>query len=132
MQDGKVSKETQFGKLSTSDRKLFFDILLTRMRNECKHVGMILDTKLDFSLHLKYVQGKVNKTIGLLRKFQDTLPRTLLITIFKSFLRPQLHYGDIIYNRPYNISIHQNIELIQYNVALVITGAVRGTCSEKL
>ena len=132
MQDEKVSKETQFGKLSTSDRKLFFDILLTRMRNECKHVRMILDTKLDFSLHLKYVQGKVNKTIGLLRKFQDTLPRLSLITIFKSFLRPQLHYGDIIYNQAYNSLIHQNIELIQYNVALVITGAVRGTCSEKL
>ena len=102
------------------------------MRNECKHVGMVLDTKLDFSLHLKNVQGKVNKTIGLLRKFQDTLPRTSLITIFKSFLRPQLHYGDIIYNRAYNTSIHQNIELIQYNVALVIMGAVRGTSSEKL
>ena len=55
------------------------------MRNECKHVGMVLDTKLDFSLHLKNVQGKVNKTIGLLRKFQDTLPRTSLITILNHF-----------------------------------------------
>ena len=38
---------------------------------------MILDTKLDFSLYLKNVQNKVNKTIALLRKLQDTLPRTL-------------------------------------------------------
>ena len=51
-----------------------------------KHLGMVLDTKLDFNLHLKNVQNKVNKTIGLLRKFQNTLPRTSLITIFKSFL----------------------------------------------
>ena len=51
-----------------------------------KHLGMVLDTRLDFNLHLKNVQNKVNKTIGLLRKFQNTLPRTSLITIFKSFL----------------------------------------------
>ena len=93
---------------------------------------MILDTKLDFSLHLKNAQNKVNKTIGLLRKLLDTLPRTSLITIFKSFIRPHLDYGDIIYDRAYNTSFHQNIESIQYNAALAITGAVRGTSREKL
>ena len=92
---------------------------------------MILDTKLDFSLHLKNVQNKVNKT-KLLRKLQDTLPSTSLITIFKSFIRPHLDYGDIIYDRAYNTSFHQNIESIQYNAALAITGAVRGTSREKL
>ena len=93
---------------------------------------MKLDTKLDFSLHLKNVQNKVNKTIALLRKLQVTLPRTSLITILKSFIRPHLDYGDIIYDRAYNTSFHQNIESVQYNVALAITGAVRGTSREKL
>ena len=93
---------------------------------------MVLDTRLDFNLHLKNVQNKVNKTIGLLRKLQNTLPRTSLITIFKSFIRPLLDYGDIIYDRAYNTSFHQNIESIQYNAALAITGAVRGTSREKL
>ena len=73
---------------------------------------MILETKLDFSLHLKNVQNKVNKTIGLLRKLQDTLPRTSLITIFKSFIRLHLDYGDIIYDRSYNTWFHGNIESI--------------------
>ena len=93
---------------------------------------MVLETRLDFNLHLKNVQNKVNKTIGLLRKLQNTLPRTSLITIFKSFIRPLLDYGDIIYDRAYNTSFHQNIESIQYNAALAITGAVRGTSREKL
>ena len=30
------------------------------------HLGMVFDTKLDFSLHLKNVQNKVNETTGLL------------------------------------------------------------------
>ena len=66
-----------------------------------KHLRIEFDTKLDFSLNLKNVQNKVNKTIGLLRKLQDTAPRTSLITIFKSLISPHLDYGDIIYDREY-------------------------------
>ena len=111
---------------------LYFNENLVKSSSTQNHLGTMLDTKLDFSLHLKNVQNKVNKTIGLLRKLQDTLPRTSLITIFKSFIRPHLDYGDIIYDRAYNTSFHQNIESIQYNAALAITGAVRGASREKL
>ena len=111
---------------------LYFNQKLVKSSSTHKHLRMVSDTELDFSLHLKNVQNKVNKTIGLLRKLQDTLPRTSLITIFKSFIRPHLDYGDIIYDRAYNTSFHQNIESIQYNAALAITGAVRGTSREKL
>ena len=110
---------------------LYFNDNLVKSSSAHKHLGMILDTKLDFSLYLKNVQNKVIKTIGLLRKLQDTLPRISLITIFKWFTRPHLDYEDIIYDRAYNTSFHQNIESIQYNAALAITGAVRGTSREK-
>ena len=81
---------------------------------------------------LKNVQNKVNKTIGLLRKFQNTSPRTSLITSLKSFIGPHLDYGNIIYDRAYNTSFHQNIESIQYNATLAITGTVRGNSRERL
>ena len=35
------------------------------------HLGMILDTKLNFKEHLKNILNKANKTIGLLRKLQN-------------------------------------------------------------
>ena len=111
---------------------LYFNQNLVKSSSTHKHLGMVLDTRLDFNLHLKNVQNKVNKTIGLLRKLQNTLPRTSLITIFKSFIRPLLDYGDIIYDRAYNTSFHQNILSVQYNPALAITGAVRGTSREKI
>ena len=93
---------------------------------------MVSDTKLDFSLHLKNVQNKINKTIGPLRKLQITLHRTSLITIFKAFIRPHLDYGNIIYDRVYSTSFYQNIESIQYNASLAITDVVRGTSIGKL
>ena len=97
-----------------------------------KHLGMILDTKLNFQEHIKNILTKVNKTIGLLRKLQNILPRGSLLTIFKSFVRPHLDYGDVIYDQSYNNTFHQKMESIQYNAALAITGAIRGSSREKL
>ena len=37
------------------------------------------------------------KGIGIIRKLSNVLPRKPLITIYKSFVRPQLDYGDLIY-----------------------------------
>ena len=39
---------------------LYFNENLVKSSSTQKHLGMILDTKLDFSLHLKNVQNKVN------------------------------------------------------------------------
>ena len=36
-----------------------------------KHLGMLLDVKLDFQAHLKNIYSKVNKTIGLLCKLHN-------------------------------------------------------------
>ena len=55
-----------------------------------------------------------------------------MITIYKSFIRPHLDYGDIVYDRAFNESFHKNLEPLQCNAAIVITGAIRGTSSEKL
>ena len=92
---------------------LYFNQNLIKSSSTHKHLGMILNTRLDFNLQLKNVQNKVNKTIGLLRKVQNTLPRTSLITISKSFIRPDLDYGDRIYDLTHNASFHLNIESIQ-------------------
>ena len=95
------------------------------------HLRMILDNKLNFQEHLKNTLNKVNKTIGLLRKLQNILPLEPLLTIYKSFVRPHLDYGDVIYDQHYNNSFHQKLESIQYNAALAITGALSGSFRKK-
>ena len=97
-----------------------------------KHLGMLLDVKLDFQGHLKNIYNKVNKAIGLLRKVDKTLPRLPLLAIYKSFIRRHLDYGVIIYDQAYSAAFHLKIESVQYNSALAITVAVRGTSKEQL
>ena len=76
--------------------------------------------------------NKINKTILLLRKLQNNLPRAPLATLYKSFIKPHLDYGDILYDQKFNNSFHERLELIQYNAALAMTGAIRGSSREKL
>ena len=81
---------------------------------------------------MKYITNKINKSIGLLHKLQLILPRSSLVTTYKSFIRSHLDYGDIIFDQAFNKSFHDNSELIQYNASLAIAGAMRGTLKEKL
>ena len=41
-----------------------------------------------------------------------------------SYMTKHLDYGDIIYDKACNSSFHQNLEKIEYNSALAITGAI--------
>ena len=111
---------------------LNFNNIPVAQTNSQTHLGMQLDRKLNFEEHLSKVESKVNKTIGIIRKLQNVLPRSALITIYKSFIRPHLDYGDIIYDKAFNEFFHAKLESLQYNATLAITGAIRGSSSEKV
>ena len=51
-----------------------------------KHLRLVLDSKLTFNEQIKHILSKVNKSKGLLRKFQPVLPRSSLLTIYKKFV----------------------------------------------
>ena len=55
----------------------------------------------------------------------------MLIT-YKSFLRPHLDYGDVIYDHAFNESFQNKLESVQYDAVLEITGAIRGSLRENL
>ena len=85
-----------------------------------KHLGVYLGGKLHFCEHLQNMFKEVNKAISLLRKSQNNLPRAPLATIYKSFTRPHLDDGDILYGQTMNNFFHEGFELIQCDAALAI------------
>ena len=112
-------------------RRLFSTIILCLKLTQ-KHLGITLDFKLTFEEPLLNVFKKVNKTMGLLRKLTNLLPRATLITIYKAFVRPHLGYGDILYDQVFNCSFHDRLKSVPNNACLAVTGAIRGTSKEKL
>ena len=88
-----------------------------------KHLGSVLDFKLDFNIHIKQKIKKCNKIIGLIGRLPFSLARKALLTIYKSFVRTHLHYGDILYDKPDNQNFENKLEKVQYKVCRAITGA---------
>ena len=54
------------------------------------------------------------------------------MTIYKTFLRPLIDYGDIIYDQPQNESFCEKLESVQCKATLAITGTVQGTSCLKI
>ena len=107
-----------------------FNNLPVQNASSQKHLGMILNEKLNFHLKEKYL--KFNKSIGVIKKLQNILPRQALLTIYKSCVRPHLDYGDIIYDQPKHESSCQKLKSYQYNGILALTGAITGTSQTKI
>ena len=85
---------------------LLFNKAIVTWTSSQRHLGIILDNQLKFDNHLKMVSGKISKTIGLLPKLLNLLPRSPFITIYKAFVRPRLDYHDIFYDQVYHMSFH--------------------------
>ena len=75
--------------IKTTHTPLVFNNAIAFQTSSQKHLGSTLT--LTFEEHLLNVFKKVNRTIGLLRKLQSVLPRTSLVTIYKTFVRSLLN-----------------------------------------
>ena len=78
-----------------------------------KHLGLILDEKLNFKQHIDNAISEINKGIAVIKKRRYSLPRKSLITIYKASLRPLIDYEDIIYDQPQKESFYKKLEAVQ-------------------
>ena len=98
------------------NKKLFYPSLSSNnipLKNSIfqKHLGLTLGVKLNYVEHIKNITQKISKAIGLLRRFQQILPRSSLLAIHKTFIRSQLYYADVINDQVYiNSSFHEKLE----------------------
>ena len=97
-----------------------------------KHLGLVIDSKLDFNEHICNKINQCNKIIGIMKKSSLFLSRKTLLTIYKSFVRPNLDNTDTIYDKSFNEFFKTKIETIQYRAALVITAAIKNISLDRL
>ena len=67
-----------------------------------------------------------------MKRLSVNLTRSALLTIYKSFIRSHLEYGDILYDKPDNENFQNKIEKVQYKACVAITGAIQGISREKI
>ena len=120
---------------------LMFNNIPVKLVNKHKHLVIILDKQLSFTSHINSKLSIARRGLGIISRLRKYLPRITLELIFKTFIRPHLEYGDIIFHQPprtkeFSFETHlkplmQKLESLQYNAALVITGAWHGTSTDR-
>ena len=61
--------------------------------------------------------------------------RDVLDQMYKLYVRPHLDYGDVLYHQydpHFSLSLTTMLESVQYSAALAVTGAWRGTNTDKI
>ena len=89
---------------------LHFNSTNVQVADSQKHLGLVLNSKLNFNEHIESKISKCNKIIGLMKRLSQILSRKSLLTIYKSFVRPNLDYVDIIYDKPLNESFKRRLK----------------------
>ena len=94
---------------------------------KAKFLGVWFDKKLNFKDHISYVRGKCQKSLNLLRTlahFNWGADRKTLLQLFRSFVRPVLDYGCVVYGaaRP---SYLTRLGVVQNQALRICLGAFR-------
>ena len=78
------------------------------------HLGLSLDKKLDFNIHIENKINKCNKMIAIMKRLSLSISRGSLLTMYKSFVRSHLDYAYIVYDKLGNVNFESKLERVQY------------------
>ena len=120
---------------------IFLNESEVKIKHEQKHLGMILDSCLNFNSHVreKIISARyyhiIIIIIGVIRYLSKYVSRDVLDQMYKLYVRPHLDYGDIIYHKhdpDLKLDFTKKLESTQYSAALAVSGAWCGTRRQKL
>ena len=73
------------------------------------HSGLLFDKRLSFDRHVEEIILRTNRSIEIITRLCRYLPRNHLLTMYRDFIRPHLHYRDVVYDYTGNASFMQKL-----------------------
>ena len=106
--------------------KLILDNTVLTETFSHKHLGLILTSDMTWDEHVSSICKKAGVRVNILRKLSFKLPRLALQQIYFAFIRPILEYASPVFGS-HLITIDARLENIQYQAALICSGALFNT-----
>ena len=89
-------------------------------RSNGNFLGVVLDDKIKFNLHINSVCSKISKQIGILYRIKNYLPIPCLIQLYYSYIFPYLNYCNLVWGNTYESHLNPLI-ILQKRAIRVIT-----------
>ena len=111
--------------------ELIFNIVPVAREESTKQLGIHLNTRLNFSIHVREAVVKATKGINILKMLSKYVDRNILNLSYKLYVRSHFDYGAVIYHDQRTDMMHL-VEQVQYKSALIVSGCWHGTNREEL
>ena len=95
------------------------------------YLGLLFASNLKWNEHINSVYIKARKRLSLMIPLKTELDRKTLHTMFTSFVRPVMEYGNIVWGGSYDSDINK-LEKINVDGMRIITGATANSNIRKL
>ena len=79
---------------------LLNDCIIQRVHST-KFLGIHIDDKLSWSVHISELRTKLSKSLGMLRGFSHCMPHNVLKIIFYALFYSQLTYGILLWGNTF-------------------------------
>ena len=102
-----------------TDVKIEIDNEIISETKSSKFLGVHIDNKLNWKMHIDYVSGKIARGIGILIKARKFLSNKCMTNLYYAFIYPYLIYCNHIWGNTYKTTLSK-LQILQ-NKAMRIT-----------
>ena len=75
--------------------------------DDCRYLGVHIDNKLDFSLHINQITRKIARNTGVFFKIRNYLPLKARLDFYYGFIYPYLIYGVTVWGGTYDCHLNK-------------------------
>ena len=77
-------------------------------KQEARFLGVIVDESLNWSKHIKTIESKMSRYVGIMYKLKNKLPLQVRLQIYHSFVQSHINYCPLVWG----FSCKSNIEVL--------------------
>ena len=82
---------------SIPDIQLHFNNNSVTIKDSVKYLGITIDAKLNFDVHINTLTRKISRSLGVMTKLKQILPRKTLRSLYYTMIHPYLLYSFTIW-----------------------------------
>ena len=106
---------------NTCEVEISFYNSIIALLDRVKYLGITIDSGLKFNLHIKALESKIARSIGVISKLKQILPTSALRTLYYSMIHPHLLYGIVIWGSTFKTYLGK-LSILQNKSSRILAG----------
>jgi len=116
-----------FGNKCVSDKQfnLMIDGNFLERVEHCKFLGVYIDSKLSWKMHINHVALQISKGLGAIGRVRHILPKNALLLLYSTMILPYLSYCNIVWGSARPTVLNKLVTLQKRAVRLIVKARAR-------